>query len=118
MLVFNYLVAIIPIPPSNLERSYQPVFLLAEKIGGLTNLPSPTDYLVKTKNTQPLKEISELESRKEELSEAFEVNDNGYRGKYILLFDDLYRSGETLSAASSVLMGQGGVSRVFTLTLT
>lgn len=118
LLVFNYLAAIIPIPPSNLDRPYQPVFLLTEKIGELTNLQAPTDYLVKTKSTQPLKEITEEESRKEQLAEAFEVSDNRYRGKYILLFDDLYRSGETLSAASPVLMEQGGVSRVFTLTLT
>lgn len=118
LLVYKYLAGIVPIPPSKLDRPYQPVFLLSEKIGELVNLPAPTDYLTKNKATQPLKEITDIDTRREQLSDAFTVSDNRFRGKYVLLFDDLYRSGETLSAASTVLMEQGGVSRVFTLTLT
>ena len=118
LLVYKYLAAIVPIPPSKLDRPYQPVFLLTEKIGELVNLPAPTDYLTKNKATQPLKEITDIDTRREQLSDAFSVRDNRFKGKYVMLFDDLYRSGETLNAASSALTESGGVSRVFVLTLT
>jgi predicted amidophosphoribosyltransferase len=36
----------------------------------------------------------------------------------VLLFDDLYRSGETLKEITRVLMEEGQVSKVFVLTIT
>ena len=54
-LVFPYLKAIIPVPPSKLDRPFQPVQELAIKIGEKVNLPVPLDYLLKVKKTKFLK---------------------------------------------------------------
>lgn len=117
-LVFPYLKAIIPVPPSKLDRPFQPVQELAIKIGEKVNLPVPLDYLVKVKKTKFLKDIENTESRKTQLKGAFKVRDNRFAGKYILLFDDLFRSGETLNEITNVLVKEGKVSRIFVLTIT
>ena len=74
--------------------------------------------MVKVKKTKFLKDIENTESRKTQLKGAFKVRDNRFAGKYILLFDDLFRSGETLNEITNVLVKEGKVSRVFVLTIT
>lgn len=116
--VFENISAIIPIPPSDLEREFQPVFKVTEEIGRIVNRPAPLNYLVKIRKTVPLKSLEEYTSRKEQLKGAFDVRDQRYESQCVLLFDDLYRSGETLRAATEVLMEKGKISRVYVLTLT
>lgn len=116
-LVLPYLDAIIPVPPS-IEREFQPVEELAKKIGEKVKLPVVVDYLIKVKETKPLKTIEDSQSRREQLEGAFKVRDDRFAGKYILLFDDLIRSGETLNAITDVLMQDGNVKKVFVLTIT
>ena len=43
---------------------------------------------------------------------------NSLYGKNILLFDDLYRSGETLKAVCNIVANQGGANNVYVLTIT
>jgi len=117
-LVFPYLKAIVPVPPSKLDRPFQPVQELAIKIGEKVNLPVPLDYLIKVKETEPLKDIEDTQNRKEQLKGAFKVNDNRFARKYVLLFDDLFRSGETLNEITNVLLQEDKVSKVFVLTIT
>lgn len=118
LLVFPYLKAIVPIPPSDKNRPFQPVLEVASEVGKLVNLPVPLDYLLKVRETIPVKNLEEGASRKEQLEGALSVADDRFRGRYVLLFDDLYRSGETLHAATDVLQDQGGVARVYALALT
>jgi competence protein ComFC len=118
LLVFPYLKAIVPIPPSDKTRPFQPVLEIAAELGRLTGLPAPLDYLLKVRDTVPLKNLEEGASRKEQLQGALSVADDRFRGQYVLLLDDLYRSGETLSAATAVLQDQGEVARVYALALT
>ena len=66
-----------------------------------------------------VKGIHNLDERLRLLSNAFRVEPPGVlRGKTVLLFDDLYRSGATLRAVTSVLYDQGEAKRVEVLTLT
>ncbi len=116
--IFPFLTAIIPVPPSKRDRSFQPVQELAIKIGQKVNLPVPLDYLIKVKETKPLKGVEDTQSRKEQLEGAFKVRDNRFAGKYVLLFDDLFRSGETLNEITDVLVKEGKVSKVYVLTIT
>lgn len=117
--VYPHLSAIIPVPPSNTDRPFQPVEELALSIGKKVNRPVPLDYLQKIKETQPLKGIDDTLSRKRQLRGAFKVTDRDrFTGKYVLLFDDIYRSGETLWAVTEVLLAEGRVARVYVLTLT
>lgn len=116
--VFPYLAAIIPVPPSELNRPFQPVQELAIRVGEKVILPVELDYLIKDKETQPIKRFEDEQSRKKQLKGAFKVMDNRFAGKYLLLFDDLFRSGETLNEITDVLLEEGKVSRVFVLTIT
>ncbi len=115
--VFPYLAAIVPVPPS-VERNFQPVPELAVSIGHKVNLPVALEYLTKIKKTSPLKDLEHRKNRKKELAGAFQVKDLSYADKYVLVFDDLFRSGETVQEITRTLMNQGNVARVFVLTLT
>jgi len=117
-MVLPYLAAIIPVPPSDTNRPFQPVQELAVRIGQKINLPVRLDYLVKVKLTEALKGIEDSASRKQQLQGAFKVQDLSLAGKYVLVFDDLFRSGETLKAITEVLYVQGKVARVYVLTIT
>ena len=109
--------AIIPIPPST-ARDFQPVIAIAAKIGVMLDLPAVLNYLIKVKRTPPRKNLAPDESRLEQLKGAFDLQFQNANFRCVLLFDDIYRSGETLKAATHVLRDKGGVSRVLVLTLT
>jgi predicted amidophosphoribosyltransferase len=112
------LAAIIPVPPSDEDRAFQPVSELGLVIADGLRLALASDYLLKVRQTKALKETKGRRSRKVELAGAFKVKDNRFAGRSILLFDDLFRSGETLHEIASVLLTQGKVSGIFVLTVT
>jgi predicted amidophosphoribosyltransferase len=109
---------IISVPPSDIERAYQPVTELINAISELSDLS--VDYAVLKKNeaTPPLKTIDDPEARREILKNAFSVEADALKGKNILIFDDIYRSGETLNAVSDVIQQQGNAEKVYVLTVT
>ena len=63
-------------------------------------------------------EIEDQIKRKEILKDAFSINLNALNGKDVLLFDDLYRSGETLNAVCDIIMNKGKARGVYVLTIT
>jgi competence protein ComFC len=109
---------IIPIPPSDMTRDFQPVYEMAKAIGIHCSLPVDFETLVKLKPTSQLKEIEDPEQRKDVLKDAFSVQNGALKGKDVLLFDDLYRSGETLNAVCDVLLNPGNARGVYVLTIT
>ena len=109
---------IIPVPPSNLNRAYQPVIEIVDRLSDALNIPICTDVLVKVKETPELKEIVEYSKREEILKDAFNIQNDCLKGKNILLFDDLYRSGATLRVIAEILYNKGKVNNVYILTLT
>ena len=70
------------------------------------------------KCTSALKGLDEKKDRRKELREAFQVEDDRFADKDVLVFDDLFRSGETLREVTRTLIEQGHVARVYILTLT
>jgi|GEM_PF-399573 len=122
--ILNYLQAnkiipdvIIPVPPSNLNRPFQPVYELAKKLGE-SGFNIDFDFLIKTKSTPPVKEINDPITRKDLLRNIFEIKDLRYKDKRILLFDDLFRSGETLSSIANILKEKGFAKEVEAFTIT
>jgi len=109
---------IIPIPPSDMTRGFQPVYEMAKKIGQLTSLLVDFSALKKIKPTSQLKEIEDPDNRKEILKDAFSINVNALIGKNVLLFDDLYRSGETLNAVCDIIINKAKAKNVYVLTIT
>lgn len=115
---FRDLVAIICAPPSETHRPFQPVWELARAIAKKLDLAFPLGYLIKVKQTKPLKDADDCRNRKEQLAGAFRVKDNRFARKCVLLFDDLFRSGETLNQIAYVLLTHGKLSAIFVLTIT
>ena len=109
---------LIPVPPSNEDRPIQPVFEIARLIGEHFNLRVDFDYIQKKRETHPLKDVQGSRKRSEILEGVFSVADDRYKGKNVLLFDDLFRSGATLKEITNVLYQEGKVGAVYVLTLT
>lgn len=112
--------AIIPIPPSDTSRPFQPVRALAREVRQRTGIRAVEGYLIKSKETPSLKNVESPEERRDILEGAFRVRDRSLAGKHILLLDDLYRSGATLEAAAEAMIEQGGLTRqhIHVLTIT
>jgi len=72
--------------------------------------------LIKTRRTEPQKEIHTLAQKRANVAGAFAVRED-MRGKRLLIMDDLYDSGATLEEASRVLR-KAGAARLCVLTLT
>lgn len=108
--------AIVPIPPSNV-RSMQPVMVVADALAARLGVPVCTGCLTKVKETPQLKDIIDYDKRKEALGDAFAVAAELTTGKNLLLFDDVYGSGATVSYIAELLKTQGGAI-VYLLTLT
>jgi len=109
---------IMPIPPSDINREFQPVYEIAVKLGHKIGVPVDISSLQKLKSTSQLKTIDDPTQRNEILNGAFTVRTNSIYGKTILLFDDLFRSGATLEAVCNVLINKGRVKEVYVFTIT
>jgi predicted amidophosphoribosyltransferase len=112
---FDY---IIPIPPTAARRVFQPVTEIAHAIGQHYGVKVLPDFLAKECGGPPLKNIDDPEKRTEFLREALYIrSDISVAGCTILLIDDLYRSGATLTVATELLYG-AGARKVSVLTMT
>jgi predicted amidophosphoribosyltransferase len=109
--------AIVPVPPSVVRRD-QPVIAVATALAKRLGIPLCTSCLAKVKQTPQLKDLVEYDKRREALKDAFTVAQDQTKGKTLLLFDDLYGSGATVSHIVEVLKNQGGAKAVYLLTLT
>ena len=109
---------LVPVPPSG-RRRVQPVLILAKEIGNALNVPV-ADCVSAARRTTQLKGVMDPEKRRELLEGLYTVERAHTRGKSVLLFDDLYRSGSTMNAITELLMtkGKAEVVRVLTITRT
>jgi predicted amidophosphoribosyltransferase len=107
---------IVPVPPST-QRTVQPVILLAEGLGKVIGIPV-ANCVQLTRETGQLKNVVDFEERARKLDGLHAVDPNVVKGKRVLAFDDLYRSGATMNAVTNVLMGQGQAAYVTALTIT
>jgi len=109
---------IIAIPPSNLNRIHQPVFLIATALGKRLNIPVYLDCLIKNSNEE-LKNITDTEKRLKLLKQSIQISRKyNLLDQNILLIDDLYRSGSTLRVATELLYNNCNVKDVYVLTMT
>lgn len=115
---FKSIDVIIPVPPSKTLRVFQPVVEIARRLGNDLGIQVLTNAVLKVKSTSELKNVSTFEEKYSILKDAFKIGDISLiRNKTILLLDDLYQSGATLTAITELLK-KGGVSKVKVLTLT
>lgn len=99
--LFGAFDVIVPVPPSDLSRQFQPLHELVKKISEIINVPYDMEYLL-TKNQYPIKLIEDRDKRRKILDESLYLNDvDKYRDKKILLVDDHIFRGDTINACIS-----------------
>jgi len=108
---------ILPVPPSNKGRKLQPVVLIAQKLAEVFGKEFRVDVLDST-NTEQVKDIDSHE-KYSTVKNSILVNDRLDKIKRILILDDLFDSGSTLSAYVMALREKGYMNvSIFALTRT
>lgn len=107
---------IVPVPPSN-PRDFQPVYVVADGIGAALSVPVAR-CVSTTRAPSQLKDIDAPELRALAVAGLYTVTAAHVAGKRVLLFDDVFRSGTTMNAITSVLLDDAKVAKVYALTMT
>ncbi|SMP71444.1 ComF family protein [Anoxynatronum buryatiense] len=106
---------IIPVPPTKLERVFQPVFEITDALSNVLKISTDKGVLEKTNRTE-CKELSSVEKNK--IAGTIQLMKRFEREVNILLVDDLYQSGTTLNDATKALKKDSNVKKVYVLTMT
>ena len=107
---------IVPVPSST-PREFSPVHEFCKAITQAINKPLQS-CVIKTRQTQPQKEMHTLPQKRDNVAGAFAVNGD-INGKRVLLVDDLFDSGATLEEITRLLRKHGAANiNVLTLTRT
>ncbi len=110
--------ALIPIPSSNRYRPVHVAYEIACELGRRRRVPVFADALTKLPGRE-LKHVDNPAERRALLKSRMRLNNrHDLSNKNILLIDDLYRSGATLSVATDLLYERAGVRAVYVLALT
>ncbi|MEO1150011.1 MAG: ComF family protein [Pseudomonadota bacterium] len=99
-------------------RRYNQAALLSQQVGAATGLAVDVQSLIRHRNTPPQKDLSP-DARQRNVAGAFAVRDeaaDAIKGRHVILVDDVYTTGSTLSACASRLR-RAGASRVDALVL-
>jgi ComF family protein len=110
--------ALIPVPLHKARlrrRGYNQAALLARALGERTGVPVLEKYLVRERNTKPLKRLNPKE-RQNNLKKAFNITRNDVKLKRVVVVDDIYTTGSTMDEVAKTLM-TAGVERVYFLAL-
>lgn len=109
---------IIPVPlhpGREAERGYNQADLLAKSFGKETGIPVYGKYVIRIKNTPPLKSLDGT-VRQNNLKRAFKIGQNDVKLNITIIVDDIYTTGSTIDAVAKVLL-EAGVSKVYFMTL-
>lgn len=110
--------ALLPVPmyrKKEKRRGYNQSTLLARVLGEYTKIPVYEDFIMRIRNTKPLKLLNP-EERLNNLKKAFILKENGVKLKVVVIIDDIYTTGSTVDEMAKVLLN-GGVQQVYFLTL-
>jgi competence protein ComFC len=105
------------IPPSNLERKVNAPDIVSQFMSSTLKIPYAKEALKKIKPTPEMKQVA-TGDRASLLSSVFSVDPAEAAGKSVLLIDDIYQTGSTLSAATNALLTMGQAKYVFALAVT
>jgi ComF family protein len=96
-------------------RGYNQAGIIANELGKLLDIPVNSDELKRISYTNPQKKLNDTE-RSKNMAHAFRVKSDLRRTKTVLLIDDIYTTGSTISEAARGLIS-AGVKRVYFLTV-
>lgn len=122
----NVVVMPIPLHKQRLrERDFNQAELLAKEVARYFSIPLETEAIKRTRFTTPQVKIKDHKTRRANIKNIFEINPkfakkcvtenkNLLKDKTIILIDDVFTTGATLSEAAKVLK-QAGVKEVWGL---
>jgi len=103
---------IVPVPlhaARERERGYNQAMLLARRLGKRLSLPIHPTSLKRIIHTRPQVGLNASE-RRQNVAGAFHADSRGIEGRHVLLVDDVFTTGATLSAAGLALREAGALS--------
>lgn len=109
---------VIPMPASK-ARTKQPVTELARNLAGRMGIPCVENLLVKTGSTPAMKDIEARDEKVSTLMGVFKVYDVLGVGLFdVLIVDDLFDTGSSLEAATTVLRSYSKIRNIYVATVT
>ena len=111
---------IIPVPlhpERERERGFNQAALLARELARFTHLPLDEHSVVRRVHTERHRAGMDSRARRESVADAFAVrHPDSIAGRRVLLIDDVFTTGATVSACAAVLK-DAGAEKVFVLTV-
>jgi predicted amidophosphoribosyltransferase len=102
---------IVIVPPTQARADFEPVARLAQELGRRTGLPVEPEAIVRARATKHQKEMTNRAQKLTNVRGAFRVGNKAViAGKRVLLLDDFYDSGATLTEATRVLRSRGAAA--------
>lgn len=97
----------VPVHPHKRRiRGYNQAEILAQQLGKDLGVEVYPDYLERSVDTSPQKELND-KARMKNLKNAFKIGKNTIKLKRVLVVDDIYTSGATIEACTKVLIADG-----------
>jgi ComF family protein len=112
------LIVPVPLHPSReRERGFNQAALLARELARITKLPLDEHSVVRRVHTERHRAGMDARARRESVASAFFVrHSESIAGRSVLLIDDVFTTGATVSACAAALK-HAGVEDVFVLTI-
>jgi ComF family protein len=112
------LIVPVPLHPQRArERGFNQAAELGRALSGLTGLPLDDESLRRATHTERHRALMDERARRESVSDAFYVaRPRLIEGESVLLIDDVFTTGATVSACAAALRS-AGARRVYVLTL-
>ena len=102
---------VVPIPlykEKERERGFNQAEILGKTISKILSLPLENKALVRIRETKPQAELKDWDKRKENMDKSFKAqNPERIKNANIILVDDVYTSGATISEAVKTLRNAG-----------
>lgn len=106
---------IVPVPHSEARPRLRDLLeYMSEKL----EVPVSFDSVTRTRDVPAIKNIPDYDERVRLLQDAHMVDPTRVAGKRVLLFDDVYRSGATMSSVARALYLEGRVKGVYRFAIT
>lgn len=116
----NRTTRIVPVPlhpDREKQRGFNQATILATALANLMTLPLAEGALVRTRHTERHRAGMDAQARRESVAQVFAVaQPRIIAGEHILLVDDVYTTGATVSACARVLL-EAGAEQVSVLTI-
>lgn len=109
---------LIPVPVSKAKlkkRGYDQSEILSEAISADTGIPVLKNYVIRCRDTLPMKDLSRSE-RMKNLRGAFKITAHDVKCRSVLIVDDIYTTGSTMDSMSTILK-EAGAEEVYFVTL-